>query len=233
MLSKRKSTGIPTTPGSSRRATVIPVDGILFVRVPTVEFRHAGDKYADLIQEAIDVLGLGFNDVKFVTPEDDPASTPVRHDGGLSAAAAASPIAVSLRLGRRRATESALHLRRLRHRQRQPVRPRRVPGRRRASFQGLQPAVPLRRRRHGQDAPYAGHRTRDQAPHAASGHLLRLQREVHQRHDQLAALRQDDQLPRQVPQRGRPSDRRHPVPHRQRSARRKSSSTRSTPCTSP
>ncbi|HZC24304.1 MAG TPA: chromosomal replication initiator protein DnaA, partial [Candidatus Binatia bacterium] len=62
--------------------------GILFVRVPTVEFRHAGDKYADLIQEAIDVLGLGFNDVKFVTPEDDPAATPVRHDGGLSAAPA-------------------------------------------------------------------------------------------------------------------------------------------------
>ena len=62
--------------------------GILFVRVPTVEFRHAGDKYADLIQEAIDNLGLGFNDVKFVTPEDDPAATPVRHDGGLSSAAA-------------------------------------------------------------------------------------------------------------------------------------------------
>src|SRR5271163_3196670 len=61
--------------------------GILFVRVPTVEFRHAGDKYADLIQEAIDNLGLGFNDVKFVTPEDDPAATTVRHDGGLSAAA--------------------------------------------------------------------------------------------------------------------------------------------------
>ena len=27
--------------------------GILFVRVPTIEFRHAGDKYADLIQEAV------------------------------------------------------------------------------------------------------------------------------------------------------------------------------------
>ena len=108
-------------------------------------------------------------------------------------------VAVSLRLGRRRATESALHLRRLRHRQRQPVCPRRVPGRRRASFQGLQPAVPLWRRRHGQDAPDAGDRPRDQAAHAASGHLLRLEREVHQRHDQLAALRQDDQLPRQVP----------------------------------
>src|ERR1700742_3995919 len=59
--------------------------GILFVRVPTVEFRHAGDKYADLIQEAIDNLGLGFEDVKFVTPEDDPAATTIRHDGGLSA----------------------------------------------------------------------------------------------------------------------------------------------------
>ena len=59
--------------------------GILFVRVPTVEFRHVGDKYADVIQEAIDNLGLEFQDVQFVTPEDDPASTPVRHDGGLTA----------------------------------------------------------------------------------------------------------------------------------------------------
>src|SRR3954469_15823435 len=64
--------------------------GILFVRVPTVEFRHAGDKYADLIQEALDVLELGFNEVKFVTPEDDPAATSVRHDGGLSASGAPS-----------------------------------------------------------------------------------------------------------------------------------------------
>src|SRR5579885_2787657 len=59
--------------------------GVLFVRVPTVEFRHVGDKYADLIQEAIDNLGLDYEDVKFVTPDDDPAATPVRHDGGLSA----------------------------------------------------------------------------------------------------------------------------------------------------
>jgi chromosomal replication initiator protein len=58
--------------------------GILFVRVPTVEFRHVGDKYADLIQEAIDNLGMEYQDVKFVTPEDDPAATAVRHDGGLS-----------------------------------------------------------------------------------------------------------------------------------------------------
>ena len=59
--------------------------GTLFVRVPKAEFRQVGDKYADLIQEALDNLGLEYQDVKFVTPEDDPAATPVRHDGGLSA----------------------------------------------------------------------------------------------------------------------------------------------------
>jgi chromosomal replication initiator protein len=62
--------------------------GVLFVRVPTVEFRSVGDKYADLIQEAVDNLGLEYEEVKFVTPEDDPASTTVRHDGGLSVHAA-------------------------------------------------------------------------------------------------------------------------------------------------
>jgi chromosomal replication initiator protein len=60
---------------------------VIYVRVPTPEFRHISEKYADLIQEALDNLGLEFEDVKFVTPEDDPAATPVRHDGGLSAAA--------------------------------------------------------------------------------------------------------------------------------------------------
>lgn len=60
-------------------------NGILFVRIPTAEFRHVGDKYADLIQEAVDNLGLGYEDVKFVTDEDDPSNTPIRHNGGLSA----------------------------------------------------------------------------------------------------------------------------------------------------
>src|SRR6201981_4188066 len=59
--------------------------GILFISVPTKEFRHVGDKYADLIQEAIDNLGMDYRDVQFVTPEDNArASTAVRHDGGLS-----------------------------------------------------------------------------------------------------------------------------------------------------
>jgi chromosomal replication initiator protein len=69
--------------------------GTLFIRVPTAEFRHVGDKYADLIQEAIDNLGLQFEDVKFVTPDDDPAATPIRHDGGLSVAAASAPAAAT------------------------------------------------------------------------------------------------------------------------------------------
>src|SRR5689334_12023274 len=58
--------------------------GVLFVRVPTAEFRLVGDKYADLIQEAIDNLNLGYENVEFVTQDDDPSATPVRHDGGLS-----------------------------------------------------------------------------------------------------------------------------------------------------
>jgi len=60
-------------------------NGIMYVRVPTVEFRHVGDKYADLIQEALDNLNMDYQEVEFVTPDNDPASTPVRHDGGLSA----------------------------------------------------------------------------------------------------------------------------------------------------
>src|SRR5256886_13527869 len=59
--------------------------GVLFVRVPTVEFRHVGDKYADLIQDAVDNLGMEYQEENFVTPADDLASTPVRPDGALSA----------------------------------------------------------------------------------------------------------------------------------------------------
>src|SRR5512142_12491 len=70
-------------------------NGIMYVRVPTVEFRHVGDKYADLIQEALDNLHMDYEDVQFVTPEDDPAATPVRHDGGLSAPAPTAAPAMS------------------------------------------------------------------------------------------------------------------------------------------
>src|SRR5512143_4012296 len=70
-------------------------EGVLFVRVPTAEFRQVGDKYADLIQEAIDNLGLEYQDVKFVTSDDDPSNTPIRHNGGLSMTASSVPAAPS------------------------------------------------------------------------------------------------------------------------------------------
>jgi len=59
--------------------------GVLFVRVETEEARRQNDRYLDLIQEALDNLGLEYQEVQFVTPQDDPAATPLRHDGGLTA----------------------------------------------------------------------------------------------------------------------------------------------------
>src|SRR5438105_9519773 len=65
-------------------------DGKLFVRVPTLEFRHIGEKYADLIQEAIETLHLGLDDVEFITPEQQQpanagaAASRLRHDGGFA-----------------------------------------------------------------------------------------------------------------------------------------------------
>src|SRR5208283_2384211 len=47
-------------------------DRRLYVRVPSPEFQHIGDKYGDLIQEAIDLQALEFDDVSFVTAEEDP-----------------------------------------------------------------------------------------------------------------------------------------------------------------
>jgi chromosomal replication initiator protein len=54
----------------------------LYVRIPTEEFQHIGDKYSDLVQEAIDLLKLDLEDVAFVTVEEDPSQPPVRKDGG-------------------------------------------------------------------------------------------------------------------------------------------------------
>jgi chromosomal replication initiator protein len=61
---------------------------ILVVQVPTPEFRRIGERYADLIAEAMENLQLGFDDVEFVTSEENPnaqrnaPSTTLRHDGG-------------------------------------------------------------------------------------------------------------------------------------------------------
>jgi chromosomal replication initiator protein len=54
----------------------------LYVRVPSTEFQHLGDRYSDLIQEAIEQQGLELDDVCFVTAEEDPSIPKPRQDGG-------------------------------------------------------------------------------------------------------------------------------------------------------
>jgi len=66
---------------------------ILYVRVPSPEFQHIGDKYDDLIHEAIDAQAIEIDDVSFVTAEDDPSIPPQRRDGGFGPVPAHAPTA--------------------------------------------------------------------------------------------------------------------------------------------
>ncbi len=63
----------------------------LFVRIPSTQFQHIGDRYADLIQEAIEHLTLEVDEVRFVTVEDDPATPRTREDGGFAPLPSHSP----------------------------------------------------------------------------------------------------------------------------------------------
>ncbi len=65
----------------------------LYVRVPSPEFQNLGDRYGDLIQEAIDQQELQFDDVCFVTAEEDPSVPPQRKDGGFGPLSAHAPTA--------------------------------------------------------------------------------------------------------------------------------------------
>src|ERR1700733_1111450 len=56
----------------------------LYVRIPSPDFQHLGEKYADLIQEAIDNLGLDIDTVTFTKPQQDPSAPRVREDGGFA-----------------------------------------------------------------------------------------------------------------------------------------------------
>ena len=67
----------------------------LYVRVPSPEFQHLGDRYSDLIQEAIEQQGLELDDVCFVTTEEDPSVPPQRRDGGFGPVPAHAPTAPS------------------------------------------------------------------------------------------------------------------------------------------
>src|ERR1700761_4501603 len=57
---------------------------MLFVQIPSLEFQHIGDRYGDLIQEAIENCHLDFDDVSFVLTQDEPPPVRVRSDGGFA-----------------------------------------------------------------------------------------------------------------------------------------------------
>ena len=65
----------------------------LYVRIPSAQFEHIGDKYADLIEEAIEKLSLDIDTVEFETPAQDPAAARVREDGGFAPQSTHSPAA--------------------------------------------------------------------------------------------------------------------------------------------
>ncbi len=63
----------------------------LFVRIPNQQFQEIGDRYGDIIQEAIEALQMEFEEVMFVTPEQDPSAARVRDDGGFAPAPTHAP----------------------------------------------------------------------------------------------------------------------------------------------
>ncbi|MGI4758294.1 MAG: chromosomal replication initiator protein DnaA [Janthinobacterium lividum] len=63
----------------------------LFVRIPSAQFQHIGDRYADLIQEAIDQQEIPLDEVRFVTVEEDPSAPKTREDGGFAPLPSHSP----------------------------------------------------------------------------------------------------------------------------------------------
>ena len=63
----------------------------LFVRIPSAQFEHIGERYSDLIQEAIENLGVEVDEIKFVTAETDPSAPRTREDGGFAPQSVHSP----------------------------------------------------------------------------------------------------------------------------------------------
>ena len=123
-----------------------------------------------------------------------------------------SAAADSARAGR---PQSPLHLRHLHRRLVESVRACGLPRRRRSAVALLQPAVHLRRRRSGQDAPDARGRAVRAAARSQSEADLHLVRAIHERDDQRGPLRSHPRLPRALSHRRRAARRRHPVPRRQ------------------
>jgi chromosomal replication initiator protein len=56
----------------------------IYVRVPTQEFKNIGERYGDLISEALDGLEMGFEDVIFVAPDPEQPKPPQATHGAPS-----------------------------------------------------------------------------------------------------------------------------------------------------
>ena len=104
-----------------------------------------------------------------------------------------------------------VHVRQLRDRLVEPVRPRGRARRRRGAGAGVQPALHLRRHRSRQDAPAAGDRRLRERPLEAPDDALRHERDVHERLHQLAARQAHRGLQAPLPRLRRAARRRHPV----------------------
>ena len=63
----------------------------LFIRIPSKDFAHVGDRYADLIQEAIENLALEIDNVTFEAAPQPPPPPRVREDGGFAPLPSHSP----------------------------------------------------------------------------------------------------------------------------------------------
>ena len=105
-----------------------------------------------------------------------------------------------------------VHLRGLRHRHLEPLRPRRRPGGGRDARPLLQPAVHLRRRRAGQDPPAAGHRPLRRARTTrTSSCATSPPRRSSTSSSTPSATTPDAEFKRRYRERRRPARRRHPV----------------------
>src|SRR5579872_5642865 len=60
----------------------------LYIKVPTPEFRQLDDKFGDLIGEAMESLGLSFEEVHYIAEEAAPARRP---DGSFTPASSHAP----------------------------------------------------------------------------------------------------------------------------------------------
>ena len=114
------------------------------------------------------------------------------------------------RPGERR-LQREVHLRLLRDRLVEPLRPRGRARRRRSAGAGVQPALHLRRHRPRQDASPPGRRAVRERAHLRAHRPLRHERDLHERLHQLAPRQADRGLQAALPHLRRADDRRRPV----------------------